>query len=176
MKLPRFSIGPRNQTSRPRMAAAGETPEFEILCDSDGTIIFGWATRSVLYTKFEGGLSAQAGHTYATRLGTLIAQNQSISFFCDCSSLQHYDLMARSAFVRAVLSNRRKFISLTMLAWSGGISPAIQALVDTLGDPTEVLTDADAFEARLLKAAPTARRKLDPKTWVRTTPPVSRVR
>jgi hypothetical protein len=63
-----------------------------------------------------------------------------------------------------------------MLAWAGGISPAIQALIETLGDPIEVLTDADTFEARLLKAAPMARRKLDPKTWVRTTPPMSTVR
>ena len=37
--------------------------------------------------------------------------------------------LARSAFVRAVLSNRRKFTSLTMLAWAGGLSPAIQALM-----------------------------------------------
>lgn len=158
------------------MAAASETSEFEILCDSDGTIVFGWAARSVLYARFEGGLSAQGGHTYATRLGTLIAQSQTISFFCDSSCLQHYDLLARSAFVRAVLSNRRKFTSLTMLAWPGGISPAIQTLIETLGDPIEVLTDGDAFEARLMKAAPMARRKLDPKTWVRKTPPVSSVR
>jgi hypothetical protein len=75
MKLSRLSMGPRNGTTRPRTATASETTEFEILCDSDGTIVFGWASRSVLYTRFEGGLSAQSGHAYASRLGDTASES-----------------------------------------------------------------------------------------------------
>jgi hypothetical protein len=176
MKLSRLSIGPKNQPSRSRFAAPSDAVEFEILCDSVGTIVFGWAAPSVLYTRLEGGLSAQMGQTYASRLGTLVAQNQLLSFFCDCGRLQHYDLLARSAFVRLVLSNRRKFTSLTMLTWAEGVSTALQALVETLGDPIEVLTDRDAFECRLLKVAPLARRKLEQEIWISVAPPDSGTR
>jgi hypothetical protein len=176
MKISRLSIGPKNRSSTPRIAEASDAAGFELLCDSDGTIVFGWAARSVLYTRFEGGLSAQAGRTYATRLGSLVAQNLSFAFFCDLSSLKRYDLLARSAFVRVVLCNRLKFTSLTVLTWSEGISPVMRVLIDTLGDPIEVLTDGNAFEARLLKMAPLVRRKFDPKTWVAVTPLGSGVR
>ena len=43
--------------------------------------------------------------------------------------------------------------------------------VDALGDGVEFLTSAEEFEARLLRFAPHARQKLDPKTWVRRPSP-----
>lgn len=63
-----------------------------------------------------------------------------------------------------------------MLTWAEGISQATRALVETLGDPIDVLTDSDSFEARLLKAAPQVRKKLDPSTWVRMAPPAPGIR
>jgi len=163
MKPSRLNLGPRSCAGRTSRAARNDASGFELLCDSEGTVVFGWADRSVLYTRFEGGLTAQSGHAYATRVETLLAKSQSVAFFCDLSALQHYDLLARIAFVRVVLSNRVKFSSLTMLTWAEGISPAMQALTEALGGPIDVLTDGDSFEARLLKAAPLVRGHLDPK-------------
>ena len=43
-------------------------------------------------------------------------------------------------------------------------------MVATLGEPIEVMTDAGAFEARLVHMAPMAPQKLNPKTWVAIAP------
>jgi len=91
---------------------------------------------------------------FATRLGALVAQSQAICLFCDRSELKYYDLLARSAFARVVLSHRRRFTSIVILTWA-----------TTLWEPIEILTEADVFETRLLRKAPLAMRKLDPKTW-----------
>jgi hypothetical protein len=138
----------------------------ELLSDNEGSVVFGWVADGVLYTKFQGALNAETGYIYATRLSSLVGPAQSIYFFCDSSELKHYDLLARSAFARVILSSRRKFISLVMLAWSKGPSPSSQALATTLGEPIEVLTSVNSFEARLARQAPLVSRKLDPKTWV----------
>ncbi|HEY5957959.1 MAG TPA: hypothetical protein VIV60_15455 [Polyangiaceae bacterium] len=160
MSASRPSIGPRNRSGRPRATSGRRGTGFDLLCDSDGTVVFGWACPAVFYTRFEGGLTSLTGHAYATRLGALVAQTDGVSFFCDSSRLKQYDLLARSAFVRVVLAHRCKFTSITMLTWAEGISLATKALVETLGDPIDVLTDIALFEARLLKAAPQSRRKL----------------
>jgi hypothetical protein len=68
--------------------------------------------------------------------------------------LTRYDLLARSAFVRVVLSSRRKFVSMTVLTWAEGISRVMRSLIETLGEPIEVLTDYHAFETRLLRDVP----------------------
>jgi flavin-dependent dehydrogenase len=115
----------------------------------------------VLYSRFDGGLTAGTGAAYAKRLGTLVAQAASVAFFCDLSRLTHYDLLARSSFARIVLAHRRKFKSLTILTWAQGMSAAMEGLVETLGGPIEVLTNHDEFDARLLKVAPFVRNKLD---------------
>lgn len=168
MNASRPSMGPRNRSGRPRATPGTSSTGFDVLCDSEGTVAFGWVCPAVFYTRFEGGLTSETGHAYASRLGALVARTVGVSFFCDSSRLKQYDLLARSAFVRVVLANRRKFASITMLTWAEGISQATRALVETLGDPIDLLTDIASFEARLLKAAPQARRKLDPSTWVRT--------
>lgn len=160
----KLNFGRKPRTVGTGRAAQSHATGFELLCDSEGTIVFGWANRSVLYSRFEGGLSAQSGRTYASRLQILISKSQSVTFFCDLSALQRYDLLARSAFVDVVRCNRDKFSSVTMLTWAEGISPAMQALTETLGEPIDVLTDGDSFEVRLLKAAPLASGDFDPKT------------
>jgi hypothetical protein len=55
-----------------------------------------------------------------------------------------------------------------MLTWSEGHSAASRVVATALGEPVEVLTDPAEFEARLFRAAPLAKRKLDPKTWTRS--------
>lgn len=98
MTASRFSFGPKNRSGRPRAMPGKSTSGFDLLRDSDGTVVFGWACPAVFYTRFEGGLTSATGHAYASRLGTLVAQTDGVSFFCDSSRLKHYDLLARSAF------------------------------------------------------------------------------
>jgi hypothetical protein len=138
----------------------------ELLSDNDGSVVFGWVADGVLFTRFMGGLNAETGYIYATRLSSLVGPAQSIIFFCDSSELKNYDLLARSAFARVILSSRRKFTSLVMLTWAEGPSPTSRALAASLGEPIELLTSVNAFEARLARQAPLVSRKLDPKTWV----------
>jgi len=166
MKSRSFGTGNASRPSGPRLRSAGDQSSLELLSDNDGSVVFGWVADKVLFTRFQGGLNAETGYIYATRLSSLVGPAQSISFFCDSSELKNYDLLARSAFARVVLSSRRKFTSLVILTWADGPSPSSQALAATLGEPIEILTSVNAFEARLARQAPLVSRKLDPKTWV----------
>lgn len=161
-----FGTGNTSRPSGSRVRTASDQSSLELLSDDDGSVVFGWVAEGVLYTRFQGGLNAETGYIYATRLSSLVSPAQSIYFFCDSSELKNYDLLARSAFARVILSCRRKFTSLVMLTWAEGPSPSSLALAATLGEPIEILTSANAFEVRLSRQAPLVSRKLDPKTWV----------
>lgn len=166
MKSRLFSIGPKARPSRPTFRAITDQSDLEVLSDKDGSVAFGWVAPAVLYTRFGGGFTSRMGFAFATRLGALVAQAQSLCLFCDCSELKYYDLLARSAFARVVLSHRRRFASIVILTWAEAISQSVRSLATTLGEPVEILTDMDAFETRLLRKAPLAMRKLDSRTWV----------
>ena len=167
-----FSLRPNKPRSqRPRMGVVMGANTLAVLKDGAGTVIFGWAGQGVLYTRFKEGLTAQNGQAYSARLAALVVQASAIHFFCDFSELTYYDLLARSAFIRAVLSNRRRFVSHTWLMWDGELSPAMRSLATSLGDPVSLLKDRKVFEDQLLKLAPLAWRKLDPKTWEAPKPP-----
>ncbi len=169
MKSRLFSLPPNVSPSRPSSRALTKQSELEVLSDQNGSVAFGWAAPAVLYTRFQGGLSAETGQAHALRLGTLVAQSQTICFFCDESELKYQDLLARSAFARVILSNRRRFASLVILTWAEGVSPATHGLAASLGEQLEVLMHVKTFEARLLHKAPQAKRILDPKLWKTTT-------
>lgn len=138
----------------------------EVFKDNEGSVALGWVHEDVLYTRLTGGLSAEVGNEFARRLHILSSQVSSLRYFSDYSALSHYDLLARSSFVRTVLANRRKFATLVFLTWPENLSPVTKNLVAVLGEPIEMLTDADEFEARLLREAPLAKQKLDPRNWV----------
>ncbi len=152
---------PRSHPSLPAIRAFADRNDLDIIHDNSGAVTFGWVAPRVIYTRFDGGFSAHIGYDYAMRLGTMLAQFQSLSFFGDATRLRSYDLLARSALVRAILTNRRKFAVLAMLTQRNGLAPAGGALAATFGEPIQVLTDAAAFEMRLLKAAPQAHQKLN---------------
>ena len=138
----------------------------EVFKDGEGSVALGWVDEGVLYSRLSVGLSAEVGNEFAKRLLVLSSQVSSLSYFSDYSALSHYDLLARSSFVRTVLASRRKFTALVFLTWPENLSPATKNLVSVLGEPIELLTDGEEFEARLLRAAPQAKQKLDPRTWV----------
>jgi hypothetical protein len=148
--------------------------ELEVMTDTAGSIVFGWLAQNALYVRFTGGLSATLGSAFAVLFQGLLEGKTSVRFFNDGSGLKHYDLLARSAIMRVLLANRRSFESFTLLTWAGEIGPAAQALVVALGEGVEILTSSEEFEARLLRYAPNARHKLDPKSWVRRPSPEPR--
>ena len=138
---------------------------FEVLSDDEGSVTHGWVAEAVFYTRFTGGLSATIGMAHAARLRDLLAGASALSYFVDSSTLIHYELLARSAFARLILENRRKFSELVMLTWSVGVMHAGSAFATAVGDPITLLTDPREFEQRLVAVAPLAKQRLDPRMW-----------
>lgn len=135
---------------------------FETLRDADGLAIVGWAGASVIHSRIEGAMSAELGARFAAHVQRLVGNGAGVHYFADVSGLTRYDLLARSAFVRMALANRRRFQSFTFLAWAGGISSTARAFAEALGENTEIVLDSEDFERRLLRVAPLARHRLDP--------------
>jgi hypothetical protein len=148
-------------------------PELEVMRDSEGSIVIGWVGTDVLYAKLSGGLSGRLGSTFAAKLQELVDGKTGIRYFGDTSELEHYDLLARSALLRVLLAKRRSFESFTMLSWAGEIGPRERAFATALGSGVDIVASLDDFEAKLYRLAPTARQRLDPKTWVRRPTPAS---
>lgn len=132
------------------------------ISDQHGSVSVAWVGDGVLYARFENKISADVGERYAARLVVMIHQTESVKYFCDSRKLVNYDILARSAIVRAVLANRRKFASMVVLSWAGGVGPVSRTFASAIGDSVEYVTEADEFEARLLAAAPNARREIEP--------------
>jgi hypothetical protein len=137
-------------------SASGQGVPLSVLSDESGVVVLGWLARDVLYVRTEGALSARLGQHLAERLRQLCRAGLPFNYFSDASALTQYDLLARSAFVRVVLEHRTRFLSITMLTWSEGVSRNAKALADTLGGTVSVLTNESEFERRLLQHAPLA--------------------
>jgi hypothetical protein len=149
----------RSPSPRPRH---GTNPGFrlvplESISDEEGSVAIGWVAPGVLYARLTGGISAHIGQAYATRIQSFAESVEELALFVDFSSITHYDLLARSAFVRAVLHNRRKFPTLTLLTFSHETTLAERTFLSAIGEPAEVLREPAEFEVRLLAAAPQAR-------------------
>jgi hypothetical protein len=135
---------------------------FETMHDAEGSVTLGWAGDSVIYAYMAGGLSAELGTRFARELSTMVANFSGVHYFADASHLTRYDLLARSAFVRVALANRRRFASFTLLVWPQVVSPGARALTVALGENVTLCHEAGDFEQRLLGLAPLARYRIDP--------------
>jgi len=149
------------------MSRDSHQPALEVLKDEQGSVALGWVGPDVFYARFERGLSAKVGMAHVARLEEILRRVPSLKYFSDSSALTEYDLLARSAFVRLVLENRRKFSALVMLTWSAGVTPAAQAFAAAVGSPVVILADAVEFDKLLLQAAPFARHRLSANAWVK---------
>lgn len=130
----------------------------ELLTDVSGSITFGWVDEGVYYARFTRSLSARLGEAFASRLRQALPATGSIKYFADLRALESYDLLARSAFVRVVTEQRKKFAQIQLLPWDGADRSA--TYLQVLGDAVLVTRDEIEFEARLMAAAPRARAKL----------------
>lgn len=155
----------------PRGLSLKHQKPFEVFGDDQGLVTVGWVGDGVLYARFVEGLSSNVGAAFARQLQSFVSQTPSLQYFADASALTHYDLLARSAFVRVVMANRRQFTTITILTWAEGVSSASRAFATVIGEAVNVLVDSKEFESRLLRAAPLAKQKIDPKKWSRSLRP-----
>jgi hypothetical protein len=131
------------------------------LSDDHGSASLDWVADGVLFARTEGSLSAQLGAAFARALQSQIQAAPVIHYFGDASRLDQYDLLARSAFMRVVLADRKKIHTFTLLTWAEGVSSVAQAFADLIGPSATLLTDRSDFDRRLLRVAPGARAVLD---------------
>jgi hypothetical protein len=143
----------------------------EVLKDDEGSVTLGWVARGVFYSRFAGSLSAELGKAHVARLGESLLWASSLLYFSDASALYQYDLLARSAFTRLVLENRRKISRLVMLTWSTGVTPSATAFAAAVGDSVTLLTEPAVFEKLLVAEAPLARQRIDSRAWVNESTP-----
>ncbi|MFZ5892869.1 MAG: hypothetical protein ACOY0T_17545 [Myxococcota bacterium] len=128
----------------------------QVIQDSEGSVSLCWLTPSVLYARYERSLSAEVGQAVAATLQVYASRVPSFEFYIDASKLTQYDLRARSAFIRVVGARRETFANLVMLAWKGGVTTSSPQIIQALGEPCEILTDANEFDLRLLRIVPNA--------------------
>jgi hypothetical protein len=133
----------------------------EVISDEQGSIAIGWVGPGVLFSRSSGGISAEVGSTHAARIQSFADESPSVSFFIDASRVKGYDLLARSAFVRVLMANRRKFCDLVLLTFSASATPAEESMVRVVGEPFDLLRLPAMFDDRLLAVAPHARQLLE---------------
>jgi hypothetical protein len=150
-------------------------PTLETISDRAGRVVVGWVDHEVLYARFEGGMSADLGTSFASHVALLVAKASGVRYFADASRLTHYDLLARSAFIRMALRCRDRFASFTILTWPTGVGPQEEAVISTLGGAVSFLTDTRSFDVLLSRAAPLAKERIGGKAQSRAvTPPRAR--
>jgi hypothetical protein len=125
-----------------------------VLEDREGAVAYGWIAHRVFYCRLVGCLSARLGTSFVQRLSGLLSDVPALAYFADASALEQYDLVARTRFQHLVLAERRKFVSMTILAWAGGVGPAARNFATLLAGAIELLTDPAEFDRALLNVAP----------------------
>jgi hypothetical protein len=124
--------------------------------DAEGAITFGAVETNVYYSHFSGKLSVRLGAAHLKDLQQSLELGGAVSYFADSSELTSYDLLARSALVRLLLSQRRRFAEVVILSSGGRVSPTGQVLAATVGEPVRMLDDRNEFDRRLTTASPRA--------------------
>src|SRR5688572_12769877 len=111
------------------------------IVDRHGGVSVAWVAEGVLYARFEGKISSQVGEKFATEFVALLHGASELEYFADSRGLTEYDILARSAIVRALLGNRAKFASMVVLMWARGVGPTARTFADALGRSIEYVTD-----------------------------------
>lgn len=135
-------------------------PSLKTLSDAKGSVVIGWVTESVLWARFGGHLSRSLGAVFADELELRLSQGALIRCFLDASRLDSYDLLARTAAVRVLLSNTSRLSSLVVLEWNGRASAVGQAIMGAVGTLMRTTTSRSEFEASLLTEAPLALQRI----------------
>ena len=126
----------------------------DLVREPEGSVMFGWLAPGVFFARFAGRLSAALGEAHVAALKRAVDTAPTLQYFADCSQLTSYDLLARSGFVRVLLSNRKKFRDIVIWDWAGSPEQNGKTLAETVGEPVTTLKDQAEFERRLTLAAP----------------------
>ena|GEM_PF-1264330 len=154
------SSQPQHDSVPPREVRWASDPDMKTFSDAEGSVVMSWVGESVLWARFSGHLSRPLASAYAAELELRLARDTPVCYFVDASSLDSYDLLARTAAVRALVSHRHRLRSLLVLNWSTTVSAVGRAIMAAVGSPMKTTTSRPEFEARLLLDAPHALQRL----------------
>jgi hypothetical protein len=142
---------------------------FEALNDRQGSALLGWVEPGVLYARFSQTISEDLATRFASRFGTLIADNVSVRYFTDSSSVISYDLRALAVVLHALTARRQQFQRVIARPWQAVVGERALEFAASFGC-LEYVTSAADFEARLRAAAPSTHHHV-----LRSIPPVASV-
>jgi hypothetical protein len=159
--LARDSTQPAHDSAPSSGVRHASDPDMKTFSDEGGCVAMSWVGESVLWARFSGHLSRPLASAYAAELELRLACDTPVRYFVDASSLDSYDLLARTAAVRAVVSHRHRLRSLLVLNWSATVNAVGRAIMAAVGSPMKTTTSRPDFEASLLFEAPLALQRLD---------------
>lgn len=128
----------------------------KVVQDAEGLVTWSWLSPGVLYARYEQTLSAEVSAAVVTALNAEVARTPTFELYVDASKLAAYELKARSAFVDFVQRHRERCTALALLPWKAEAPFVTPAVLEALGNPTEIVADANDFGLRLLRVVPTA--------------------
>jgi hypothetical protein len=134
----------------------------QVISDGRGTVVMGFLAAGVYYLRFLDEIVSGLGIRCASQIRKDLADTTAVACFFDVASTEGGDFAARSAVVRALLSNRRRLTSVATLVATGPVVAKARALVSIPGCAAHVVTSADTFLAQMLEVAPLAQTKLPP--------------
>ncbi len=143
--------------------------ELEVLNDREGAVVAGWVSNDVFYSQFVEHLTAPLGMRFASRFEQhLLMSSTPVRLFADCSSLDGYDLAARDAWTRVLVSQRRLLAPSLFLARTRLVELGLRAAAAMLRPGLiEVVTSRSQFVSKFDEVAPGAWRYLrNPRAWV----------
>ncbi|HET9930895.1 MAG TPA: hypothetical protein VFQ35_09420 [Polyangiaceae bacterium] len=128
----------------------------KVVQDAEGLVTWAWLSPGVLYARYEQTLSADVSAAVVAALTDQVARVESFELYVDASKLVAYELKARSSFVSFVREHRKRCTALALLPWKAEAPFITPAALDSLGQPTEIVADANDFGLRLLRVVPAA--------------------
>jgi len=134
----------------------------DLITDKLGSMTFASVAPNVCLSRAEGHISPALGAAQIQRLDAALQDHDKVRYFCDARGIKSYDLLARSALVRFLLSHRKRFSAICMLVSAEDMSMALQAFRAAIGEPLVLTANASEFARHLAMAAPDAAASLAP--------------
>jgi hypothetical protein len=151
--------------------------ELQVLSDSGGSMIIGAIAPDVYFIRIVDFISASLGTRVAAQLHQELADTTQVHLFFDVEGAQGTELMARGAIMRALLAQRKRLLSVTILAREGELQARVTDWARMLTNNVLVLQSQAVFNARIREAAPGARAKFPASGRIRiASPPLGRAR
>lgn len=129
----------------------------QTLADGQGTIVAGLLSANVYYIRISDHLSPFLAQRFSALLRQELSTGARIAIFLDVESTSGSDFSARSSIMQALLSQRKRIHSGTILVTPGPRAARLRAMASMLGNRFQLVDSLAVFQARLREAAPSAR-------------------